>query len=398
MDGSGTTPDPFSGNWAYLSAAAAGHPGMKQVTIERLACSTTEDTLGSDECRLEIYADGEFERSFRGDLNDGESWDLYATLLFGSEVGVRLFDEDGPLPGDDDDALGVVTIGTDDATSATASFTQDGADYTLTYSVIDRSDLPAVDLVEAELTDFEASGEPGVWANVDKGALIADMRATIADPVGQVDQNSSQFCGPTSIVFELVSRMPRRYVRLCRQLFKTGSFDGRTKSASASEGLRGASVGQGMSPADWMLIATMRESENAIFGVDPDADGVTASLQGMTTPWEIEGWVSEILLEDTTAISTTFVWGEMDALRYAEEVYAAGGVAFMMIHDVLLSGDDDSTVPPWPTHWVVYRGGLWEDPDGGTVDFDVYTWGSVRHVGKSADRFESCMFGIVTGF
>ena len=116
----------------------------------------------------------------------------------------------------------------------------------------------------------------------------------------------------------------------------------------------------------------------------------------MTTPWEMEGWTSEILLKQNTAISTTFVWGEMDAIRYAEQVFAAGGVAFIMIHDVLLSDDDDSFVPPWPTHWVVYNGGLQEWDDN--LAFEVYTWGRTQTVSKSVDRFESCMFGIVTGF
>jgi hypothetical protein len=371
---------------------------MKQVTLESLYCETTEDTLGEDECRLEVYADGELEHSFRAGLNNGMTWPLNTAVLFGSEVNVRLFDEDGPLPGDDDDALGVVLIGTDDVFGAVAPFELDGAEYRLTYSVVDRGDLDTTDLVELELRDFEASGAPGAWSNVDKASLIEDMRATLADPVAQVDQNSSQFCGPTSIVFELVSRMPRRYVRLCRSLYETGTFEGRSHTVSASDGLRGASLGQGMSVADWMLIATMRESENALFGVDPDADGALGGLQGMTTPWEIDGWTSEILLKDTTAISTTFVWGEMDAIRYAQEVFDAGGVAFVMIHDVLLTDDDDSTVPPWPTHWVVFRGGLSVDDSAGRIDFDVYTWGSVRHVSKSTDRFESCMFGIVTGF
>jgi hypothetical protein len=77
-------------------------------------------------------------------------------------------------------------------------------------------------------------------------------------------------------------------------------------------------------------------------------------------------------------------------------VYATGGVAFMMIHDVLLDEtDNDSTVPPWPTHWVVYDGGLREDGD--QVAVRVYTWGSTKDISKSGDRFESCMFGIVTG-
>jgi hypothetical protein len=368
---------------------------MKQVTFTSLTCSTTEDTFGADECRLEIYADGELEHAFRAELNDGMQWPLGTTVLFDRQVDVRLFDEDGDVPGDDDDLLGVVQIAAWDAEDASGTFDQ-GAEYTLRYSVTDRGDLAGTDLLELELQAFEASPAPGVWAGIDKAGLIADLRATLADPITQVNQNQAQFCGPTAIVLELVERSPRRYVRLCRQLFETGSFTGRTKTVTASEGLRAATVGQGMSPVDWMLIATMRESENAIFPVDPDAGEVMGGAQGFTTPWEMDGWAGEILLCDTTAISTTFVWGEFDAIRYAEQVRAGGGVAFVLVHSELFNPDQSSSIPPWPDHWIVYRGGLWEAD--GRIDFDVYTWGSIRHVSVPADRFESCMFAVVTGF
>ena len=370
---------------------------MKQATLQSLSCQTTEDTTGADECRLEIYADGELEHALRADLNDGLDWSLETTVLFESEVAVRLFDEDGPLPGDGDDALGIVSIPAAETADAVGVFDQDGADYQLTYTVVDRGEIDATDRVEAELQAFEASTADGVWSRIDKAALIADVRATIADPVSEVYQSSSSFCGPTAIVVELVSRMPLRYVRLCRSLYETGSFAGRSCTVTASDGLRDTSAGQGMSLADWMLIATMRESENAVFGVDPDAGTALGGIQGLTTPWEMRGWVSEILLEQNTAISTTFLWGEMDALRYAEEVYEADGVAFLLIHDALLDKtDDESTVPPWPTHWVAYRGGLTEAD--ARVGFWEYSWGSVDWVAKTPDRLESCLFGIVTGF
>jgi hypothetical protein len=369
---------------------------MKQVTLENLHCTKTEDWTGADSCRLEIFADGELEHAYRAELNDGWNWPLNTSLLFEREVTVRLYDEDGGLPGDDDDALGIVSIPAMDTGRVVGAFTEDDAAYELTYHVSDRSDLAAVNRVELELQGFEASTAPGVWLNIAKADLVADMRATIADPVRQVDQVNSQFCGPTSIVFELVRRMPRRYVRLCRSLYETGTFRSRTHAVTASEGLRATSVGQGMSVADWVLIATMRESENAVFGVDPNASGAVAGVQGLTTHWEMEGWTAEMLLKQNTAISTTFVWGEMDAIRYAERVFAAGGVAFVMIHADLLSTDDSSFIPPWPTHWVVYNGGLaeWD----GRIAFNVYTWGENKLVSKPADRFESCMFGIVTGF
>ena len=51
---------------------------MKQVTLETLFCETTEDTFGSDSCRLEIYADGELDQALRAELNNGEQWAVNA--------------------------------------------------------------------------------------------------------------------------------------------------------------------------------------------------------------------------------------------------------------------------------------------------------------------------------
>ena len=279
---------------------------------------------------------------------------------------------------------------------AEATFGEDDAEYKLTYSVVGRPDIAATDLAGFALDQFEASTAPGLWPQIAKTDLIADIRATRADTL-QVNQNSSQFCGPTSIVYELVSRQPRRYVDLCRQLYETGGFWSRTYRVDAPEGLRNGPVGQSMSPADWMLIATMRDNENAVFGVSPDADGALAGIQGMTTHWEMEGWTSEILLYDNVDNSTTFVWGEFDAIRHADSVYQGGGVAFIMIHADLLEVAD-STIPPWPTHWVVYRGGLNIDDSAGRIQLSVYSWGQIYNVDVTLSRFEDCMFGTVTGY
>jgi hypothetical protein len=369
---------------------------MKLAQLENLSCTETEDSLGSDECRVEVYADGGFETALRFDLDDGGSRSLDTGVVFDSVLTVKLFDEDGPLPGDDDDALGVVTVAAADVDHATATFTQDGADYTVTYSVTDRSDLTPQSMLEWTLAGFESSSAPGVWPQIDKAQLVADVRATVADPEGQVYQAEAQFCGPTSIAVELARQQPRRYVRLCQELFETGGFVSRTKTISASEALRAQPPGEGMSPADWMLVATMRDEENAVFPVEGDADGIDASIQGMTTQWEMDGWTGEVLFKDQTEISTTFVWGERDAIAYAEQVWASGGVAFLMIHSDLLLRPDEDTDPLLPDHWVVYRGGLSVTDD--RIGFSVWSWARRYDVDLPTGRFEDCMYGIVTGF
>lgn len=369
---------------------------MKQAMLENLHCTETEDTLGSDECRVEIYADGDFEGALRFNLNDGEDRALNTAVVFDSALTVKLFDEDSDFPGDDDDALGIVSVAPQDASHATGDFAQDQANYTLTYSVTDRGDLTPAAMLDWTLQNFERSTAPGVWPQIDKASLAADVRATVTDPETQVYQAKAQFCGPTSIVLEFAKRMPRRYVRLCQQLYETGGFVARSKAINASGNLRASQTGQDMSPADWMLIATMRDEENAVFPVTAGASGVSAGIQGLTTPWEMEGWTKEILFKDQTAISTTFVWGERDAISYAEQVYNAGGVAFLMINSDLLTRMNENTNPLLPDHWVVYRGGLgFAD---GRIQFKVWSWARNYPVDVSIGRFEDCMYGIVTGF
>lgn len=55
------------------------------------------------------------------------------------------------------------------------------------------------------LAEFEKSNTPGVWSNLDKNQILADMRSRILDPF-QVNQGGQPFCRPTSIFFELVHR------------------------------------------------------------------------------------------------------------------------------------------------------------------------------------------------
>jgi hypothetical protein len=66
-------------------------------------------------------------------------------------------------------------------------------------------------LQQATLTldSFEKSTQPGVWPNLDKKTIIADMRSRLADPF-QVNQGGQPFCGPASILFELVRKQPLR--------------------------------------------------------------------------------------------------------------------------------------------------------------------------------------------
>ncbi len=322
---------------------------MRKVVLEMLKCYETED-WGADECRLEVFVDSVLQPPLKRSMDDGEKWQLNRSYSFKEKVEVKLWDEDSPDP---DDFLGSVVIDTSLGSGATASFTRDDANYKLWYSVVD---IPDVDPVQEAITKFEQSNKLGVWTYIPKNELIADIKRTVSDPLQNVAQGRTELCGPAAIVFELVSKQPHRYVEICQDLYELGRFRGRTKEVRPSQTLLGSRVRSSTTVADWMLMTTLRETENAIFPVEETSGPVA---MGLTTPWEMKGWSYEILGYDQVEYESTYIYGEFEALRKAQKTRNQGGVAFLMIHSAMLGGSEPSLA--YPNHWVSFLGNLYID-------------------------------------
>ncbi|MBD2120154.1 hypothetical protein [Trichocoleus sp. FACHB-262] len=366
---------------------------MRQLILKQMKCYESED-WGADECRLEIFADGALQPYLKTSLNNGQAWTLNRTYNFRNNIDIKLWDEDSP---DGDDFLGSARIETG-ITDSAVSFTQDGANYKLWYQVVE---VPDVDPVQAAIAAFERSPQPGVWPYIEKAALLADIRATVLNPFA-VNQSYTPFCGPTAIVYELVSKQPARYVSICQSLYETGQFQSRTKVVRPADGLRNSKVRDGISVADWMLIATLRDTENLVFPVDASSSGLVNNIAGITTPWEMKGWIYEILGYDQVNFESTFIYGEFDAMRSAQAARKQGGVAFLLIDASMLQGSAPAIA--YPNHWVSYLGnlqiddGVWYQHDSGHIRFDCYSWGRKYSVDLGEGPFEDYMWGIVTGY
>lgn len=373
---------------------------MRKVTFQQLKCNETED-LGADECRLEIFLDGVLQPPLKKSMNNGNMWQINRAYTFKDEVEVKLWDEDSP---DADDLLGSVTITTSLQSNGTASFTQDGASYKLWYSVVD---APDVNLVQEALTRFEKSTTSGVWTYITKANLLQDIKSKIDNPF-LVRQESTPLCGPASIIFELVSRQPHRYVDICKELYETGKFKGRTKTVEPSKTLLKSRVHSSTTVADWMLMATLRDVENALFPVEESSNSF---VMGVSTPWEMKGWTFEILGYNKVEYESTYLYGEFEAMQKAKQVRNQGGVAFLMIHSAML-GHPEPLVS-YPNHWVSFLGnlviddGIWYQLDSGHIKFNCYSWGKTSLVTNAPagafpvnvgeGPFEDYFFGVVTG-
>lgn len=252
------------------------------------------------------------------------------------------------------------------------------------------------------LDNFEKSAQAGVWPNLDKKTVIADMRSRLADPF-KVNQGGQPFCGPASILFELVRKQPLRYVQICQSLFETGSFQGQTRRIETSSRLRTSRGRLQMAQADWMVLATLRDAENLIFPVDPDAPDIIRNLAGITKPWEMQGWTREVLGYPKVKHTITYIYGEVTALQQAAQINASGGVTFALVTaEGLLQGKPP--LLPYPDHWITLLGNIsikaasnFANLGSTHLSCDLYTWGEKRHIDVDQNPLENCFWGIVTG-
>lgn len=257
-----------------------------------------------------------------------------------------------------------------------------------------QADPALVHEAEGAIADFERSIAPSAWPFLDKATVIADLRARVNDPF-QINQGGQPFCGPAAVLFELVRKQPSRYVEMCRSLFLVGGFQGYSHYIAASDELRHNSRGDlKMGQADWMVLATLREMENVLFPVEPNAPDLMRDLAGMTKSWEMKGWIREILGYKNADYNHSYVMFDIKAMNDAASAIQAGGVAFALITAEGMLGDNSPLIP-FPSHWIAILGNIAVQSD--PVNFDIYTWSKQMHLAMDSGSLKKYLWATVTG-
>ncbi len=274
-----------------------------------------------------------------------------------------------------------------------------------------RSDIDptvAIDLsLNERLAKFALSPQPGVWKHLDKQQIIHEIGDRIADPY-QVQQGEQPFCGPAAVVFELIRKQPHRYIDICQSLYERGSFAGFTKTIVAAGRLCRSYGNLRMAQADWMLLATLRDCANLLVPVHPKAPKLIREFGGMTKPWEVNGWVRELLGYSLTKSYPTPLWNEFRALQEAQKTIDTGGVAFALINSQGLLGHNSFIASRFhrifPNHWVTILGNISIDPVAqvskkkrAQVNFDIYSWGRKIKVNTDAAAIRDYFWGVAIG-
>ena len=179
--------------------SSSGATGESVLQLEYLKCIKQEDLTGNDAISIEVDRPKDSPNSTDKvpelSCDEGQTYGLSNRFTFQNGVRIKLWELDsGGRDGwvDSDDALGSVDIGPESAQNKVASFTGDGADYELAYSVMPGSSGSGDD-------GFYKSGEKYLWFKRDRETLRGTIRS--------LSRNASQFPGR---VWPMVPFEPRR--------------------------------------------------------------------------------------------------------------------------------------------------------------------------------------------
>jgi hypothetical protein len=229
------------------------------------------------------------------------------------------------------------------------------------------------------MNEFAAKNGPSKWSKVDRTAFARGVIERILDP-NKVHQRGTPLCGPASLTRAIAKDSPVVYARAAIDLYQRGKAVIKTLEIEAgSELLKSAPQGK-TDPADWVFLASIRDSDNWFFS---PAGWFGSNAAGITMPDTVAEWFQAAGY--TKIVNITHKAAKPNHFSLATEAKKASDlkkkgykVMLFIDADMLDADTQDDLVSMHPDHWVTLTSQI---TDGGTYDYDkpvsfqVYSWG-----------------------
>lgn len=237
----------------------------------------------------------------------------------------------------------------------------------------------ATDAAKAIVNRFASSGRIGIWPHIQKAAMTQQLIARIDNP-NLIDQQNTPLCGPSTTIRMLALDNPSAYAQAAIDLYTTGKAQIGSFQINPGTLLIVARPAGGAAEADWLLAASIRNSENYLFSI---AFGLQRDIAGITTPGSIARWFRR--MGYTQIINKTYLVAKPIFMALAQEAQEASrlfgqGYRVLLFIDcnMIRESNQNDLISMFPDHWV----GL-DSPirDGGLLNYDapvnftIWTWG-----------------------
>jgi hypothetical protein len=243
---------------------------------------------------------------------------------------------------------------------------------------------------------FKARSGNGFWINIDRAQLADGLQNRIVTP-HIIAQNRTNLCAIASFVYEWIQDDPIGYAELGISLFETGA--GRIgrgamsgKPVKPSDDLRKSRIPyvdphaahrQQMNHADWVILASIRESLNLVLNYTADNEG---QLFGKIGPVNYNGDVAESFKAAgySKIIDKTHLDGAgYENLMEASDKFELGYRIVLYINSCILKDSDINDSSKGSKHAVGLKSPILVNVVGAeqsVFPFKLFTWGNIQQV------------------
>jgi len=257
--------------------------------------------------------------------------------------------------------------------------------------------------------------------------IAKELVDRVNDPES-INQKLSSLCGAASVMFCWLRKRPDLYVQYVINVCETGIGKMGDLLVAPCENYRnyynyklmeykdkktGKTIkywGKQIDAVDWIALAALRDSENAIMHYDSADDQVA----GITFPSTVEKWFKNIGYY-VTGNETNLLFNKgFAALREAAAHLKFRESVCLFINANVISEANDRRQNVTPNHWVVMMSepmidgqSIFTFPDAAgldkkTINFKIFTWGGVSYIKDlyqqtvTVKEFLSCFRGFVS--
>lgn len=219
---------------------------------------------------------------------------------------------------------------------------------------------------------FSGKTGKGVFTNISRNDVAKSLLERIDNP-GKINQGKSSLCAPAALLYNIALTNPVNYATFAIDLFEKGMATIGKLSIEPGSDLKTYNLPKSnVDPADWITLASIRDSQNWFFDYQAEPDEVA----GITLPGSLEGWFKKAGYTKVVNATNLFFNKDEANARKANDLYKKGFKISLFINANMLytSKQDDSSVTP--DHWVVLTKNM--TITAKSVNFAVYTWGNSK--------------------
>lgn len=242
------------------------------------------------------------------------------------------------------------------------------------------------DDAKALVDQFAARNTVSAWAHIRRADVAAGLKVRIDDP-DKIDQANTNLCGPADFVRDIAEDHPKDYAKAVIDLYEQGNATIGTFAIKPGSGLRAHALvtvaAGGINPADWVILASIRDTDNWFLDYQEENDGAAAiTMPHSKVKWFKAAGYTEVI-EETNILKIKDLPNALKASR----LFAQGYHVALFINADMLNASTMNNASTSPDHWVAlttpmtissvnvkHPGALVEDK-ASSVQFQVYSWG-----------------------